>query len=1044
MLKEIKYNGYTAQPSDYESPDGDLSLALGMVPENGALKPVMPPKVLTTWQNVHRVFVHKNNFTHYIVYQNSVTEGASQFILAWCDDTFGTLTNILTLSNALVDITAIGNMLIIADSKQMYYVLWKNGAYSFLANSIPDIRIAFGLSGEVVSHTYSNKQIAATTSSNVTGDEGWTTLKEFAWSYSSSISGGSYSDYKYLDTTISLIANTNYAISAKGISGNTDPRYYISLEGKNSSGTYVEIVTKASARSTAKHVTFTPKENYTNLRMRVYNRGPYDAFLSGTLVLESGAQAASVTLEYSITNSSDNYTAIMGVINSFANKYATQKERFMFPFFVRYAMKLYDGSYKHISSPILMVPNSGYVPLLNYSYNGNSSNIQVTTYAFITDLQMMVLSYISDDWADIIDSVDIFVSAPIYPYSQGQEYDASNNDLFKYKVLQYDDSGNVTVNELQGLDYGNLLLHYNGSEVTGSYDHVDLYSILNKNYSFGDKSYSTQWRVLQLAARDASEIRDDIISNSSFYLIRSYKLSELPDADGYFVDVDIKKGALESLVNKTALDDELLANRTLMTGNLYAYNNRLHAFNASFKLPEPTPISLQNQMIDPVGKGGNYVFVKLHSSQGTKIVSVTLPYAAVDFNYYFSLYGMSWFFYPDNNAYQALFVSDGKKSYRQINLTKHDYLNGAYWLADTLNETFDAQTASEAITLPTVDDILLTQSNIYVSEVNNPFTFLAVNTVSVGCNKVLALSSAAKPMSTGQFGQFPLYAFTDNGVWSLETSSTGSYIARQPITRDVIIRSGDSYNTDGICQLESSVLFPTDRGIMELSGSTANCITDIINTEFPFSLSSFGQLAQLLELFNGDLTSDEKKLTEDNVSLLPFKDFIANCRIVNDYAGQRIIIFNPSVRYAYVFSRLSSAWGMMQSDNALTVNSYPEAQTVDEDGNLLDYGKTDASRVSALLVTRPFAMGEPDIHKTVMAIIQRGYFRKEHVAMVLYGSQDLFSWYKVSSSKDQFLRGFSGQPYKYFRLAVLGRIQNDESLYGCTVQYTQKMTNQPR
>ena len=138
MLKEIKYNGYTAQPSDYESTDGDLSLALGMVPENGALKPVMPPKVLTTWQKVHRVFVHKNNFTHYIVcYQNSASEGSSSYSLAWCDGTFGTLTDILTLSNALVDITAIGNMLIIADSKQMYYVLWKNGAYSFLANSIP-------------------------------------------------------------------------------------------------------------------------------------------------------------------------------------------------------------------------------------------------------------------------------------------------------------------------------------------------------------------------------------------------------------------------------------------------------------------------------------------------------------------------------------------------------------------------------------------------------------------------------------------------------------------------------------------------------------------------------------------------------------------------------------------------------------------------------------------------------------------------------------------------------------------------------------------
>lgn len=40
---------------------------------------------------------------------------------------------------------------------------------------------------------------------------------------------------------------------------------------------------------------------------------------------------------------------------------------------------------------------------------------------------------------------------------------------------------------------------------------------------------------------------------------------------------------------------------------------------------------------------------------------------------------------------------------------------------------------------------------------------------------------------------------------------------------------------------------------------------------------------------------------------------------------------------------------MMQSDSCLNVNSYPEAQTIDEDGNLLDYGQTNASKVSALL-----------------------------------------------------------------------------------------------
>ena len=44
--KEIKYNGYSAQPSDYECQDGDLAVAINLIPEDGALKPVHPPKLV--------------------------------------------------------------------------------------------------------------------------------------------------------------------------------------------------------------------------------------------------------------------------------------------------------------------------------------------------------------------------------------------------------------------------------------------------------------------------------------------------------------------------------------------------------------------------------------------------------------------------------------------------------------------------------------------------------------------------------------------------------------------------------------------------------------------------------------------------------------------------------------------------------------------------------------------------------------------------------------------------------------------------------------
>ena len=60
MIQEVKYNGCTASPSDYESPDGHMAIALNLVPEDGALKPVLPPKVVMQLGQGRRVaFIHK-------------------------------------------------------------------------------------------------------------------------------------------------------------------------------------------------------------------------------------------------------------------------------------------------------------------------------------------------------------------------------------------------------------------------------------------------------------------------------------------------------------------------------------------------------------------------------------------------------------------------------------------------------------------------------------------------------------------------------------------------------------------------------------------------------------------------------------------------------------------------------------------------------------------------------------------------------------------------------------------------------------------------
>ena len=100
--------------------------------------------------------------------------------------------------------------------------------------------------------------------------------------------------------------------------------------------------------------------------------------------------------------------------------------------------------------------------------------------------------------------------------------------------------------------------------------------------------------------------------------------------------------------------------------------------------------------------------------------------------------------------------------------------------------------------------------------------------------------------------------------------------------------------------------------------------------------------------------------------------------MVYDYTNQRIIVYNASVRYAYVFSLKSKSWGMMRSDIVDNVNSYPEALAMADGAKLVDFSKPVAENITALIITRPFKMDAPNSFKTINTIIQRGMFRSTH------------------------------------------------------------------
>jgi hypothetical protein len=170
--------------------------------------------------------------------------------------------------------------------------------------------------------------------------------------------------------------------------------------------------------------------------------------------------------------------------------------------------------------------------------------------------------------------------------------------------------------------------------------------------------------------------------------------------------------------------------------------------------------------------------------------------------------------------------------------------------------------------------------------------------------------------------------------------------------------------------------------------------------------------------------------------------------MIYDYVNQRVIVYNPQQRYAYLYSLESKQWGIIASGIVDNVNSYPEALAVVMalGGNdVVNFSEPDyTSPEPFLFITRPLKLGSGDVFKTVTTIIQRGYMEKTDVMQALYASNDLRNWFLVYSSKDIYLRGFSGTPYKYFRVAVFGNLAENETITGATVQFEPTLSNQIR
>ena len=715
---------------------------------------------------------------------------------------------------------------------------------------------------------------------------------------------------------------------------------------------------------------------------------------------------------------------IWNAIDSMINKAMSENGNTYFKYLVFgvIALRLYDGTYSNISNLFVLCPKES----LNNSfyYNADKETIKNTEYykfvrasGYIHRHRINVQLDLTGI-EDFVQGVDVFLTKGTDFLYLDKGYDATStetvNNLKKRK-------GTITFERLKKSslyrEFDNLTFYhsvYITKEDLGK--DIDLLNVqgTEEPLSLADMGRTSIGGSCAIAYNNRLHLANiqnyinDIFSPNPIYKFElnssgtSFPVEKINTILGNYIDVPLTDEGWYDLEKQSSDTAEVIA----IIDNKYYYKATVqYPLNPIFVVPFQDAKSVKlyikhkGKLMDEIG----FRNINLHQSE---------------------TFGMSYYIF---NAENGIF------SFMQ----KYELSNNGGVLTRRQGDTFTSTSSNfydEASQKCDSDGAKIEQlaSLIKVSEAENPFVFPAKNSVQVGSSIISALAANTRPISEGQFGEAPLYAFTDEGVWVLMLSGEGTYVARQPANREICS------NPNGILQIDDAVLYPTNRGIMMQQGRNSICITDQLDG-YPFNFMEMKYAKQII-------ATNETESGE--ISYIRFKDYLKSADMIYDYYNNRIIVFNPNQAYAYVYSLKSKMWGTMKNVFNKRVNIYPESYATNKEGKILNvYVEEPYFNTPYFLCSRPLTISDKEVYKTIFTCIARGYFRKEingKCAIVLYGSNNLFDWYLIKTSVNEYLRGIAGSPYKYFRIALIGNLATNESISGISAEFQERLQNKLR
>lgn len=892
--------GITNVPSDATCDDNGLAECIGMVYDDGEHRVIQKPadKIVNNAAltiNGTLLFVHKipgGNIENYI-YSNgtNIISGTQQTICA---------------GGAKTKVTAIGKTLIMNIDGTSNYAIWKNGAYLYLGDMLPEMEMKFSMT------------------------------EAKAWKKDS---GDSYpSTFEYGTKTVDLYSHDDDGVI-------NSHRHH-------------------TLNATTYWLTEIKKQEQFN-------------------------------------------EVIAGIVSAHL-KDIRKAKRFCFPFWVRYAVRLYDGSHTCISNPILMMPTVHYNRRVYFSANDMSylpanhdSEIWPATYdPYSAKLKYQTIipsgsqwTDFKDKWGDVIKGVDVFVSEEV------MSFDINAN----WRLINPFATERATTLLKESIDTND------GSASTVAIDATNE-SATDINPGFTTYIMPQQW--------SEDEFKKRLIETSRFYKLIEIDLDKIDGNEHDTAnenpgtnDVTIDSMTLANLTTQTQLEHDDYFSHTNMAANVMkVYNSRLHladinrSFFDGFRHFSNAIKSSTTVIYD--------IYVYINTDDGERVVYKSVSSTKEDFR--------CWFYYPDPRAYKAeVYLRDGSSKYYSFTLKEHPALNGAYAFIG-LPYSGALTTGNAYSNFPTVENQTEHIVNrVFVSEVNNPWLFTSKGDVAVGNAEIIGLATQTMALGQEEHGTHPLTVFTKDGLYGLELDkSTGIYIASDVFSREVC------NNTKSITETDGAVFFSSAKGLMVVVGNKVNCMS---------------------EQLDGYVESEQE----------PFTDFMGNAFIAYDYRDSLLWIFDGNSTTCWIYSIKSGAFAHYNfgTGNVVSnvVNDYPD-YLLQIGSNI--YSLTDRPNINkdgtgnplvlntyaASMVTRAMKFGNGMVLKSVMRMrhVLNLHGQTGTMTVRIFAKNDLNDvWHELTHLR--------GTPWKYyqFRYTFTNLLATDR--FGGTLLITQtRRTNKLR